>query len=108
MSVLPKLESNMKIFFNVIKAFYSFDIILKNEQKSQFLQCLFVNFCFVVTNVLCSGRGDKRAVKQKIDILTWHRGYCDQQGSSPRSRLFHCTSVELKPAIPPNVGNSGA
>ena len=70
MSVLPKLESNMKIFFNVIKAFYSFVIILKNEQKSQFLQCLFVNFCFVVTNVLCSGRGDKRAVKQKIDILT--------------------------------------
>ena len=41
-------------------------------------------------------------------ILTWHRGHCDQQGSSPRSRLFHCTSVELKPAIPPNVGNSGA
>ena len=45
---------------------------------------------------------------QKIVILTWHRGHCDQQGSSPRSRLFHCTSVELKPAIPPNVGNSGA
>ena len=43
-----------------------------------------------------------------IGILTWHRGHCDQQGSSPRSRLFHCTSVELKPAIPPNVGNSGA
>ena len=43
-----------------------------------------------------------------ICILTWHRGHCDQQGSSPRSRLFHCTSVELKPAIPPNVGNSGA
>ena len=33
---------------------------------------------------------------------------CDQQGSSPRARLLHCTSELLTPAISPNVGNSGA
>ena len=32
----------------------------------------------------------------------------DHQGGSPRVRLFHCTSVELTPAIAPNVGNSSA
>ena len=61
-----------------------------------------------VTKNFCSLVGDKFDDKTVVIILTWHRGYCDQQGSSPRSRLFHCTSVELKPAIPPNVGNSGA
>ena len=40
-------------------------------------------------------------------ILTWYRGYRDQQGGSPRKRLSHCTSVELTPAITPNVGYSG-
>ncbi|KAK9719204.1 hypothetical protein QE152_g22843 [Popillia japonica] len=25
-------------------------------------------------------------------ILTWRRGYRDQQGGSPRTRPFHCTS----------------
>ena len=33
---------------------------------------------------------------------------CDQQGSSPRARLLHCTTELLTPAISPNVGNSGA
>ena len=33
---------------------------------------------------------------------------CDQQGSSPRARLLHCTTEWLTPAISPNVGNSGA
>ena len=33
---------------------------------------------------------------------------CDQQGSSPRARLLHCTPELLTPAISPNVGNSGA
>ena len=42
-----------------------------------------------------------------VSILTWRRGSFDHEGSSPRSRPFHCTSVWLKPAIPPNVGNSG-
>ena len=40
-------------------------------------------------------------------ILTWYRGYRDQQGGSSRRRPFHCTSVGLTPAITPNVGNSG-
>ena len=40
-------------------------------------------------------------LKKKKKKLTWHREYCDQQGSSPRSRLSHCTSVKLKPTIPP-------
>ena len=40
-------------------------------------------------------------------ILTWCRGYRDQPGGSSRKRLFHCTSVELTPAIAPNVGYSG-
>jgi len=42
-----------------------------------------------------------------IIILTWYRRYRDQQGGSPRTRPFHCTSVGLTPAIAPNVGNSG-
>ena len=33
---------------------------------------------------------------------------CDHEGSSPRARPFHCTSVGLTPAITPNVGNSSA
>lgn len=40
-------------------------------------------------------------------ILTWYRGYRDQPGGASRKRPFHCTSVGLKPAITPNVGNSG-
>ena len=31
---------------------------------------------------------------------------CDQQGSSSRARLLHCTKEWLTPAISPNVGNS--
>lgn len=41
-------------------------------------------------------------------ILTWHRGYRDHEGGSPRARPFHCTTVGLTLAITPNVGNSGA
>ena len=41
-------------------------------------------------------------------ILTWHRRYCDHEGSAPRTRLSHCTLVGLTLAITPNVGNSGA
>lgn len=48
-----------------------------------------------------------RSVGTLEGILTWRRGSCDQDGSSPRARPFHCTSVGLTPAIPPNVGNSG-
>ena len=52
----------------------------------------------------------------KIGIFgTFTRAYlpgvgvnCDQQGSSPRARQFHCTTELLTPAISPNVGNSGA
>ena len=40
-------------------------------------------------------------------ILTWYRGYRDHAGGASRKRPFHCTSVGLKPAITPNVGNSG-
>ena len=43
----------------------------------------------------------------KKSILTWYREYRDQKGGLPRSRPFHCTPVRLKPAIAPNVGNSG-
>ena len=44
---------------------------------------------------------------QEWSILTWRRGSSDHEGSSPKSRPFHCTSVWLKLSIPPNVGNSG-
>ncbi|KAK9679299.1 Ligand-gated ion channel [Popillia japonica] len=37
-------------------------------------------------------------------ILTWRRGYRDQQGGSPRTRPFHCTTVGLTSAITPNAG----
>ena len=30
-----------------------------------------------------------------------------KKGDLPRSRPFHCTPLRLKPAIAPNVGNSG-
>ena len=40
-------------------------------------------------------------------ILTWYRADRDPPGGLPRKRPFHCTSVGLKPAITPNVGNSG-
>ena len=50
------------------------------------------------------------AMKQSAfpSILTWLRGILDHEGGSSRSRPFHCTPVGLKPAIAPNVGNSGA
>ncbi|KAK9679298.1 Ligand-gated ion channel [Popillia japonica] len=38
-------------------------------------------------------------------ILTWRRGYRDQQGGSPRTRPFHCTTVGLTSAITPNAGS---
>ena len=41
-------------------------------------------------------------------ILTWHRGRRDQEGGSLRMRPLHCTLLGLRPAISPNVGNSGA
>ena len=41
-------------------------------------------------------------------ILTWRRGRRDQQGGSLRMRPRHCTPLGLRPAISPNVGNSGA
>ena len=41
-------------------------------------------------------------------ILTWRRGRRDQQGGSLRMRPRHCTPLRLRPAISPNVGNSGA
>lgn len=77
--------------------------------------------------VLCwGGSGDARATRVLVSvhvcarhatyinlgsdeqlILTWYRAHRDQDGGRPRRRLFHCTSVELMPAITPNVGNSG-
>ena len=45
--------------------------------------------------------------KSTISILTWYREHRDQKGGLHRSRPFHCTSVWLKPAIAPNVSNSG-
>ena len=41
-------------------------------------------------------------------ILTWHRGRRDQEGGSLRMRPLHCSPLGLRPAISPNVGNSGA
>jgi len=43
-----------------------------------------------------------------LGILTWRRGYHDQEGGSSRMRPFHCTTVGLTPANAPNVGISGA
>ena len=40
-------------------------------------------------------------------ILTLRRGRRDQEGGSLRMRPLHCTPLGLKPAISPNVGNSG-
>ena len=45
--------------------------------------------------------------KSVLSILTWYREHRDQKGGLPRSRPFHCTPVRLKPAIAPNVSNSG-
>lgn len=47
-------------------------------------------------------------VLAKKSILTWHRRYSDHEGSSPRARPYHCTSVWLTLAITSNVGDSGA
>ena len=74
------------------------------DKKQEKCYISFVN----IDKELLSERFGPRGPNFAYFILTWHRGHCDQQGSSPRSRLFHCTLVELKPAIPPNVGNSGA
>ena len=40
-------------------------------------------------------------------ILTWHRGYRDHYGGSPRVRPVHCTSDGLTLAISPKRGELG-
>ena len=62
-----------------------------------YLQLWSFNFTLIVYTV----------VKVQQLILTWYRGYLDQQGGSPRSRPFHCTPVGLNPAIIPNADYSG-
>lgn len=41
----------------------------------------------------CNARSTtwSRQVKQRLSILTWRKGYNDQQGCSLGVRLFHCT-----------------
>ena len=61
-------------------------------------------------HTLTSARGLHLRARNRADtsILTWHGGYPDPDGGSPRVRPFHCTSVRLTPAITPNVGDSSA
>ena len=56
---------------------------------------------------LCSWLLHNRVCWWARSILTWHRGHRDHEGGSPRARRFHCTSIGLTLAIPPNVGDSG-
>jgi len=55
----------------------------------------------------CNVEGYKLELVATKSILTWRRGYRDQEGGSSRARLFHCTTVELTLANIPNVDISG-
>ena len=50
---------------------------------------------------------NKAETQTKRIILTWCRENRDQEGGFSKPRPFHRTSVRLKLAIAPNVGNSG-
>ena len=48
-----------------------------------------------------------RDIRNNTDVINVDSMLSTKKGGLPRSRPFHCTPVWLKPAIAPNVSNSG-
>lgn len=95
--MLPEIN----IFYKKIYKFYPAAALLHLNLK--------LNISIVVRHlILTTHDSHKTRRNPKILILTWHGEDLDQEAGFSRSRLLHCTSVELKSAIIPNVGESSA